>query len=119
MPGPAQPRPGAGILPPVPEPADSSAIVTAAGGGIGGATARLLAGRGYGLTMIDVNGEALEASAAAVGTDRVETIVADVTAEDQVQRAVERAVDRLGRVGVLVNVVGGSRGAQGLLEFTL
>lgn len=84
------------------------AIVTGAGGGIGSASARLLAADGAALALIDLRLDAAEAVAQeinAAGGEAV-AIAADVSNEAEVVAAVVRTVDTFGRVNVLVNNAG-------------
>jgi NAD(P)-dependent dehydrogenase (short-subunit alcohol dehydrogenase family) len=87
------------------------AVVTAAGGTMGTAICRLLARQGHDFVINDrrdclrpLTGE-LEAERCAVVA-----IVADVSAADGAHRVVDAAVDRWGRLDVLVNVAGGIKG---------
>jgi NAD(P)-dependent dehydrogenase (short-subunit alcohol dehydrogenase family) len=87
-----------------------AAVVTGAAGGIGGATARLLARGGASLLLVDRDGSALEqvadeVRAAGTGTT-VETFEADVTDSGQVAAYVQAAVDALGRIDVFFNNAG-------------
>ena len=81
-----------------------AAIVTGAAAGIGEATARLLARRGHAVAVVDVDssGERV-ASEIAEGGGRAIFVQADVSREDDVDGMVERAVDELGPLGLLVN----------------
>ncbi|MGZ4529549.1 MAG: SDR family NAD(P)-dependent oxidoreductase [Mycobacterium sp.] len=87
---------------------DRVAVVTGGGGGIGAATARLFAGQGAHVVIVDIDGglaartvddiAASGGSAVAVVSD-----VRDAAAVDDLARSV---LDRYGRVDVLVNNVG-------------
>jgi 2-keto-3-deoxy-L-fuconate dehydrogenase len=83
-----------------------AALVTGGGSGIGLATARLLADRGAGVAVLD-----LDPTAAGPGLER---IVGDVTDDDSVRRGVSTAADALGGIDLLVNNAG--IGAQGTVE---
>jgi len=81
------------------------AVVTGGGGGIGGASARALAGAGAAVAVVDVEGERAEAVAATIleaGGDAC-AVVADLSEEDDVRRAVAATVERFGGVDVLHN----------------
>ncbi len=81
-----------------------TAIVTGAGGGIGGAIAQRFAAEGAALICVDINAESVARVAADIRAagGRAETLVADVAEEATAIRAVERAVQAFGRLDVLV-----------------
>ena len=82
------------------------AVVTGAGRGIGRRLAEVLAGDGYSLALLDV--QPLDETLAAVqgaGVD-AEGVVADVSAEADVESAASHVLERFGRVDVLVNNAG-------------
>lgn len=82
---------------------DCAAIVTGGASGLGGATARMLAGAGARVTLFDLNTEAGEAAATAIG-GRFAAV--DVTDEDAVAAAVAAAEAALGPARILVNCAG-------------
>ena len=86
--------------------AERVAIITGAGGGLGSAVARLLAGAGdYRLSLVDNRREPVERTAADVrdlGAE-AEAIVVDLGAADEAESVVPRTIDRFGRVDALVN----------------
>ena len=85
--------------------ANSVAIITGAGGGIGRATAIELAGGGYIVVLAGRNPAALnETARAAAGQSLV--VPTDVTRPDEVDRLVAAALGAFGRVDVLVNNAG-------------
>lgn len=79
-------------------------IVTGASSGIGAATARLLSGRGAQVVLAARRAERIEALAAELPGSLA--LATDVTAAGQIQRLVDRTVERYGRVDVLVNNAG-------------
>jgi meso-butanediol dehydrogenase / (S,S)-butanediol dehydrogenase / diacetyl reductase len=83
-------------------------VLLGAGGTLGGALARMFAAEpGTDLVLSDVNEAALAAAAAgAAGDAKIETAVADVSALDQVEAVVRLAVERFGRLDVLVSNAG-------------
>lgn len=86
------------------------AIVTGGGGGIGGAIARRFAREGAKLAVVDIDPQSAKAAAAeltAQGTDAI-PIVADVTKKPSVREIMQAALDRWGRIDILVNVAGGA-----------
>lgn len=86
----------------------TAALVTGASSGIGAATARQLAALGASVALVARRRDRLAALAAEIeeagGTALV--IEADITERAQAQAAVDRAVDRFGRLDVLVNNAG-------------
>jgi 3-oxoacyl-[acyl-carrier protein] reductase len=81
----------------------STVIVTGAGRGIGLALSRSFIDAGASVVMVDADAEALATGAADVGGIPV---VADVTSSEAVDRVVAEAIERTGRVDVLVNNAG-------------
>jgi NAD(P)-dependent dehydrogenase (short-subunit alcohol dehydrogenase family) len=88
------------------------ALVTASGGMMGAAIARLLAERGYRLVVNDRNEERTKAIGDEVKASGAEVIAvqADVTLRDDVDMLIGAAVDQWGCIDVLVNVAGGIKG---------
>lgn len=83
------------------------ALITGAAGGIGRATAHRLAADGFGLALADVDAEGLARAAAELGTaEGPLAIPTDVRSFDACAAAVASAVDRFGRLDVLVNCAG-------------
>jgi len=82
-----------------------TAIVTGVSKGIGKAIADRLLEEGYDVAGCSRDGDAAAAALAAGGEHAV-GIAADVSRPDDVERLVETAVDRFGRVDVLVNNAG-------------
>jgi short-subunit dehydrogenase len=90
-----------------------TAIVTGASSGIGEATARELARRGFDVALIARREDRLTLLAKdleALGV-RAFVIPADLAEEDETERAARKAIESLGRVDVLVNNAGYSPGA--------
>ncbi|MDE2620784.1 MAG: SDR family oxidoreductase [Sphingomonadales bacterium] len=80
-----------------------SAVITGGASGIGEATARLIAARGGAVVIADLNVARGEALAAELGGQFVRT---DVTREADVEAAVAAAVERHGRLDIMVNSAG-------------
>lgn len=76
-----------------------AALVTGGAQGIGLATARLLAGRGYEVVIADLDAEAGRESG-------LEFLRCDVASEPSVRACIRAAVKRLGRLDALVNNAG-------------
>jgi 2,3-dihydro-2,3-dihydroxybenzoate dehydrogenase len=86
----------------------STAIVTGAAGGIGSAVARVLAGQGNPVAVVDVDGPGVDREVAALRAAgrTARGYVVDVRDADAVDAAVKRIEDELGPVEVLANVAG-------------
>jgi NADP-dependent 3-hydroxy acid dehydrogenase YdfG len=81
------------------------ALVTGASSGIGRATARRLAAEGASVALAARRTDRIEELAAELG-ERALPIEADVTDRAAAERAVQRTVDELGRLDVLINNAG-------------
>jgi short-subunit dehydrogenase len=82
------------------------ALVTGASSGIGRAVARKLAARGCRVALVARSAEPLEALARELGTARAVAFAADVTDRGALVSLPARAVERFGRLDVLVNNAG-------------
>ena len=80
-------------------------VVTGGGSGLGAATARMLVEAGAKVVLADVNKEAGEAQAAALG-DAAVFVVTDVADAASAKAAIDTAVSRFGRLTGLVNCAG-------------
>ena len=80
---------------------DRVAIVTGAAQGIGKAVADKLAAEGAKVVAVDLNGEGAERTAAGFDGSAVQ---ADISMPDDVQRIVDEALSRHGKVDALANV---------------
>jgi NAD(P)-dependent dehydrogenase (short-subunit alcohol dehydrogenase family) len=78
------------------------ALVTGAARGIGFETARLLHARGASVALADLDRQATEEAANAIGSDRTLALGADVTDQKAVERAVAATVERFGALDVPV-----------------
>jgi NAD(P)-dependent dehydrogenase (short-subunit alcohol dehydrogenase family) len=86
-------------------------LVTGAGGGIGAATAALMAQRGATLVLVDLDPDGLERTVKEIGDEQALGVVADVTDLDSLEAAVAQGVERFGGLdGVLANAGIGSFG---------
>jgi NAD(P)-dependent dehydrogenase (short-subunit alcohol dehydrogenase family) len=81
-----------------------SAVITGAAFGIGRSTAVLFAHEGARLILTDIQGEPLLALADELrqAGAEVETVIGDVSVEDDAQRMIAAATDRFGRLDVLI-----------------
>ena len=87
---------------------DKVCLITGAARGLGEAIARRFRDAGAALMLCDLNGEAAAKLAGSLDPSgrRVVAQRVDVTAEGEVQAAVDRAVEHFGRLDVLVNCAG-------------
>lgn len=84
---------------------DKVVVITGASGGIGGATAELLAERGARVALVARGEDALRAASLRCGPDAL-AIVADSTRREHVRRAVAETLARFGHIDVWINNVG-------------
>ena len=84
--------------------AGAHALITGAGSGIGSAIAMALAASGAKVSLLGRNPTALQAVCSAIGTGLA--VVADVTAEDEMNRAIDQAVLANGPLDILINNAG-------------
>ncbi|HEY7869404.1 MAG TPA: SDR family NAD(P)-dependent oxidoreductase [Methylomirabilota bacterium] len=89
---------------------DKVALVTGGARGIGAAIARVMAGRGARLALLDIDGAEAERTAAGLPTPGL-AVACDLAVERDVVAAVEAVVERLGGLDVLVNNAGLGRPA--------
>lgn len=90
---------------------DRVAVVTGAANGLGQAIARRLAEEGARVVLGDLDASGLENTAASImsagGTAL--TVTGDLTEPESAAQLIQTAVDRFGRLDILVNNVGGNR----------
>jgi NAD(P)-dependent dehydrogenase (short-subunit alcohol dehydrogenase family) len=93
---------------------DRVAVVTGAANGLGREIALLFAQQGARVALGDVDGAGLERTAATItgAGGAAITVAGDLTEEAVAARLIASAVERFGRLDVLVNNVGGSRNAK-------
>jgi NAD(P)-dependent dehydrogenase (short-subunit alcohol dehydrogenase family) len=100
-------------------------LVTGGASGLGGATVDMVVSAGGRAVVLDVNDDAGRAKAAQHGQS-VRFVKADVTREDDVQKAIDTALKEFGRIDGLVNTAGvpaaervlGREGVHSLASFT-
>ena len=87
--------------------AGKTVVITGAAQGIGRATAERFLSEGANVVISDVNAERLQATAGEIGTaDTLLSVIADVSRKDQIEALIARAVERFGRIDVMVNNAG-------------
>src|SRR5438552_19085830 len=86
------------------------AFITGAGSGIAKAAARIFAGEGARVVIVEINAERGRKAEALVREAGGEAlfIETDVRQEESVKRAVALALERFGRIDILYNCAGGS-----------
>lgn len=100
-------------------------LVSGGASGLGAATAQMLIEAGASVMLVDLNGDAVQAQAQALGSN-ARASVADVTQEAAAQSAVDSAVREFGQLHGLVNCAGivgaekilGKDGPHGLDSFS-
>ena len=85
-------------------------VITGASSGIGAATARAAAEDGWNLVLAARSADKLETLVREIGEDRACAVACDVTDFEDQQRMVDAAVERFGRLDVLVNNAGVASG---------
>src|SRR5262245_24383642 len=80
-------------------------VITGASSGIGAALAQALASEGDAVVLVARRADVLRSVAGQCG-DRAQTIVADMTRRDDVQRVVREGIGRFGHIDIWVNNVG-------------
>jgi NAD(P)-dependent dehydrogenase (short-subunit alcohol dehydrogenase family) len=83
-----------------------TAVVTGGASGMGAAIVEGYASNGVRVVIIDVNDRLGEQTATRIGSDKVSFLKADVTDSQEVDGAVSRAHELLGRIDILVNAAG-------------
>jgi NAD(P)-dependent dehydrogenase (short-subunit alcohol dehydrogenase family) len=81
-------------------------VITGGAGEIGKAAAKLLAGDGAEVLLVDRDARALDAAVAEIGSKRVTLCVADVADVASTQAYIRAAVDRFGGIDVLLSNAG-------------
>jgi 3-oxoacyl-[acyl-carrier protein] reductase len=94
---------------------DKVAIVTGAGGGFGEGIAKHFAELGAKVVVADIRADAAERVAREIG-DAAVAVTADVTRSDSVKAMVDTALQRFGRLDVLVNNAGTTHKNRSRLE---
>ncbi len=82
------------------------AIVTGAGGGIGKAIADKLVAEGANVVLTDISEQSLEEAEKTFKKDQVSTVVCDVTDENSIKRAFDKACLSFGGIDVIIHSAG-------------
>lgn len=84
------------------------AVVTGASRGIGKAISKRLASEGAYVYLVDINEDALNETCQQLASQdlSVESVVADITNEEEVTRLFERVEEKQGKIDILVNNAG-------------
>src|SRR5262245_50844267 len=90
---------------------DKAAIVTGAASGIGRATAQLFAKEGARVLAVDLPGKSL--ADAHKGFDAIATLELDITADGAPKKIVDTALERFGRLDIVMNNAGIGMNALG------
>lgn len=96
---------------------DKIGLITGGGGSIGLATARLFLDEGAKVMLIDRDEERLAAGVAGLAHADVVSVAADVTRAGDIQRLVQGAVERWGRIDILFSNAGTFGAAATVAEF--
>ncbi len=88
---------------------DQVALVTGAGAGIGRGIAEMFAGAGAAVVVSDLKAETAQAVADAItqAGGKAVGLACNVTKEENLQAAVQTAIDQFGKLNILVNNAGG------------
>jgi NAD(P)-dependent dehydrogenase (short-subunit alcohol dehydrogenase family) len=87
---------------------NATALITGGASGLGEATVRRFAEQGANVVIIDLNEERGQALAQELG-DAARYVRADVSREEDMQKAVQTAVETFGALNILVNCAGVAR----------
>lgn len=100
---------------------DKVALITGAASGMGRATATRLGQAGYKIMVADLNADAAQTAARELQEEGVEAAshAVDVSDADQVKALVDKTVEQLGRLDVLVNSAGITGEQASLHEYSL
>ena len=94
------------------------AVITGAAGTLGQVAARRFAGQGVQLVLLGRNTAPLEdlVSELNLPDDRYLVDSADLTNPETTKSAVDRAIEKFGRIDILVHLVGGYTGGEKLVD---
>ncbi len=98
--------------------ADKVTLITGAGGALGSIVSHRFMDAGARLVICDVLGHKMEEMGREFGGERCIAERIDVTDAAQVQGLVRRALERFGRIDILLNIAGGHFGAGPVAELS-
>lgn len=81
---------------------DKCALITGSARGIGAAFANAFAGEGARVAIADINLQAAQKTAVAIG-DAAIAVHMDVTQQQSIDKAVNECIERLGKIDILIN----------------
>ncbi|AZN71565.1 glucose 1-dehydrogenase [Georhizobium profundi] len=94
---------------------DKVALITGAGGGYGEGIAHYFAQEGAKVLAVDIRADAAETVAAAIG-ENASAFTADVTKSDDTKAMIDAAVERFGKLDIIVNNAGTTHKNQSMLN---
>jgi len=97
---------------------DKVAIITGGSGGIGATTAKLFANEGAKVLLVDIDEESLKQTASDIG-EAASYVAADVSEEDQVNLYTQAAMERYGKIDILLLNAGIEGPFKPLIEVTV
>lgn len=86
--------------------ANKVAVITGGSGAIGAATAKLFLEEGAKVVLVDINEDALKATASELGSENVSFVAANVTKSADVQKYVAHAVNTFRKIDIFFNNAG-------------
>jgi NADP-dependent 3-hydroxy acid dehydrogenase YdfG len=82
-------------------PSHRTLVITGASSGIGAATAKLAAGKGWNVVVAARSTDRIEALAAEIGTENAMAVTCDVTDWDSVKNLADATIDRFGSIDAM------------------
>jgi NAD(P)-dependent dehydrogenase (short-subunit alcohol dehydrogenase family) len=93
------------------------ALITGGAGSIGQTTAKLFLEEGAKVILVDLDEAALKQAVAALGSDKVDYVVANVTQAKEVENYAKEAVKKFGKIDVFFNNAGIEGVVKPITEF--
>ena len=98
---------------------DRVAIITGGSGGIGCAAAKRFIDEGAKVLLVDLDDRALRRAVQAIGESHASWLCADVTSDDDTQQYVTTAVERYGRIDILLANAGVEGNAKPIPDYPI